>query len=35
MKMTTQTISHAQFKALMQKDTVTFRSHISMTTTKF
>ena len=29
MKMITQTISHAQFKALLQKDTATFRSHIS------
>ena len=29
MKMITQTISHAQFKIFSQKDTATFRSHIS------
>ena len=29
MKMITQTISHAQFKAFLQKDTGTFCSHIS------
>ena len=28
MKMITQTISHAQFKTLWQKDTARFRSHI-------
>ena len=35
MKMITQTISHAQFKALLQKDTATFRSHISRTAVQF
>ena len=35
MKMITQTISHAQFKALLQKDTATFRSHISRIAKQF
>ena len=35
MKMITQTISHAQFKALLQKDAVTFRSHISRIAAQF
>ena len=29
MKMITRTVSHAQSKALLQKDTATFRGHIS------
>ena len=33
--MITQTISHAKFKALLQKDTATFRSHISRTAVRF
>ena len=35
MKMITQTISQAQFKALLQKDAPTFRSHISRTAAQF
>ena len=33
--MITQTISHAQFKVLLQKDAATFRSHISSITAQF
>ena len=35
MKMITQTISHAQFKVLLQKDTTTFHSHISRIAVQF
>ena len=35
MKMITQTISHGQFKALLLKDTVTFRSHINRIAAQF
>ena len=35
MKMITRTVSHAQFKALLQKDTATFRSHISRIAKQF
>ena len=35
MKMITQTISHAQFKALLQKDAAIFRSHISRIAAQF
>ena len=35
MKMITQTINHAQFKALLQKGSATFCSHISRTATQF
>ena len=34
-RMITQTLSHAQFKALLGKDTLTFRSHVSRTGTQF
>ena len=34
-KMITQTLSHAQFKALLRKDTLTFRSHVSRIGTQF
>ena len=35
MKMITQTINHAQFKVLLQKDTATFRSHINWIAAQF
>lgn len=35
MKLITQTISHAQFEALLHKDTLTFRSHISRIAAQF
>ena len=35
MKMIIQTINHAQFKDLLQKDTATFRSHINWIAAQF